>query len=108
MQDRGSRVCARAFGGAETTPNGGMLGGRPRWPSSFLGDPGTNFFWKFTETLTAVAGAVGKVKIPLRLRDFQVLWESSAFGLFHGNGFFHGPCTHRWYREPQIHRRRTP
>jgi len=33
------------------------------------------------EKLTAVAGAVGKVKIPLQLRDFQVQWESPAFGL---------------------------
>jgi hypothetical protein len=32
-------------------------------------------------------GAVGKVKIPLPLRDFQVEWESSAFGLFHGTAF---------------------
>src|SRR5882762_6186028 len=34
------------------------------------------------EKLTAVAGAVGKVKIPRRLRDFQVRWKSPAFGLF--------------------------
>jgi DNA replication protein DnaC len=39
------------------------------------------------EKLTAVAGAVGKVKIPLRLREFQVQWESPAFGLFHGTLF---------------------
>src|SRR5882672_7307643 len=34
------------------------------------------------EKLTAVAGAVGKVKIPRRLRDFQVRCKSPAFGLF--------------------------
>ena len=28
-----------------------------------------------------------KVEIPLRLRDFQVQWESPAFGLFHGAAF---------------------
>ena len=28
-----------------------------------------------------------KVEIPLRLRDFQAQWESSAFGLFHGAAF---------------------
>jgi DNA replication protein DnaC len=36
---------------------------------------------------TAVAGAVGKVKIPMLYRDFQVRWESPAFGLFHGTAF---------------------
>jgi hypothetical protein len=36
---------------------------------------------------TAVAGAVGKVKIPMLYRDFQVTWESPAFGLFHGTAF---------------------
>jgi hypothetical protein len=35
----------------------------------------------------AVAGAVGKVNIALRLRDVQVQWESPAFGLFHGTAF---------------------
>jgi hypothetical protein len=61
--------------------------GRPRWRSSFLGDPGADFFWELTGKLIAVAGAVGKVKIPRRLRDFQVHWESPAFGLFHGTAF---------------------
>ncbi len=37
--------------------------------------------------LNAVAGAVGKVNIPLRLRDVQVQWKSPAFGLFHGTAF---------------------
>jgi hypothetical protein len=46
-----------------------------------------------SKTLTAVAGAVGKVNIPLRLRDVQVQWESPAFRTFPRNGFFHGPCT---------------
>ena len=46
-----------------------------------------NFSVGSSEKLTAVAGAVGKVKIPLRLRDFQVLWESPAFGLFQGTAF---------------------
>jgi hypothetical protein len=36
---------------------------------------------------TAVARAVGKVNIPLRLRDVQVQWESPAFGLFQGTAF---------------------
>jgi hypothetical protein len=61
--------------------------GRPRWRSSFLGDPGATFSVSSPETLTAVAGAVGKVNIPLRLRDVQVQWESPAFGLFHGTAF---------------------
>ena len=61
--------------------------GRPSWRSSFLGDPGAKFFCGLTEKLTAVAGAVGKVKIPRRLRDFQVPWESPVFGLFHGTAF---------------------
>lgn len=41
----------------------------------------------FIEKSIAVVGAVGKVKIPMRLRDFQVEWESPAFGLFHGTAF---------------------
>jgi hypothetical protein len=52
-----------------------------------LRDPGAKFFCGFIGKLTAVAGAVGKVKIPLQLRDFQVQWESPAFGLFHGTAF---------------------
>ena len=60
---------------------------RLSWRSSFLGDPGAKFFCGFMEKTTAVVGAVGKVKIPLRLRDFQVEWESPAFGLFHGTAF---------------------
>jgi hypothetical protein len=40
-----------------------------------------------SKKFTAVAGAVGKVKTPLWLRDFQVQWESPAFGLFHGTAF---------------------
>src|ERR1019366_5394994 len=31
-----------------------------------------------------VVGAVEKVEIPRRLRDFQAQWESPALGLFHG------------------------
>ena len=57
---------------------------RPSWRLSFLGDPGANFFCGLIEN---VVGAVGKVKIPMRLRDFQVEWESPAFGLFHGTAF---------------------
>jgi DNA replication protein DnaC len=76
----------------------GEATGRPRWRLSFQGDPGASFFWKFTEKLTAVAGAVGKVNIPLRLRDVQVQWESPAFWTFPRNGFFHGPSIHPGYR----------
>jgi hypothetical protein len=61
--------------------------GRPSWQSSFLGHPGAKSFWGFIAKPTAVVGAVGKVKIALLLRDFQVEWESSAFGLFHGTAF---------------------
>ena len=61
--------------------------GRPSWKSSSLGDPGANFFCGLIEKPTAVVGVVGKVKIPMRLRDFQVEWESPAFGLFHGTAF---------------------
>lgn len=57
---------------------------RPSWRSSFLGDPGAKFFCGLIEN---VVEAVGKVKIPMRLRDFQVEWESPAFGLFHGTAF---------------------
>ena len=64
----------------------GDTGGRPSRRSSFLGAPGARFFWGSLKK-TAVAGAVGKVKIPRRLRDFQVPWESPAFGLFHGTAF---------------------
>ena len=39
-----------------------------------------------------VVGAVGKVKIPLGLRDFQVEWKSPAFGLFHPTAFSTAPC----------------
>jgi hypothetical protein len=59
------------------------------------------------ETLTAVAGAVGKVKIPLRLRDFQVLWESPAFGLFHGTAFSTALVLTAGTESRKIHRRRT-
>jgi DNA replication protein DnaC len=51
-----------------------------------------------SKTHTAVAGAVGKVNIPLRLRDVQVQWESPAFWTFPRNGFFHGPSIHPGYR----------
>lgn len=62
--------------------------GRPSWRSSFPGDPGATFFCGLIgKTHPAVAGAVGKVKIPLRLRDFQVQWKSPAFGLFHATAF---------------------
>lgn len=61
--------------------------GRPRWRSSFLGDPGAKFFWELTGKAHRRSRAVGKVKIPLRLRDFQVQWESPAFGLSHGTAF---------------------
>lgn len=71
--------------------------GRPRWRSSVLGDPGAKFSVGSSEKLTAVAGAVGKVKIPLRLRDFQVPWESPVLGLFHGPAFSTA-LTHRWRR----------
>jgi hypothetical protein len=36
---------------------------------------------------TAVAGAVGKVRNPAFLRDFQAQWESPLFGLFQGAAF---------------------
>jgi hypothetical protein len=64
----------------------GDTGGRPSWRSSFLGAPGAKFFMGWLKK-TAVAGAVGKVKIPMLYRDFQVTWESPAFGLFHGTAF---------------------
>ena len=60
---------------------------RPSWRSSFLGDPAAKFFCGLIENQTAVVGAVEKVKILMRLRDFQVEWESPAFGLFHGTAF---------------------
>jgi hypothetical protein len=56
------------------------------------------------EKLT-VAGAVGKVKIPLRLRDFQVQWKSPAFGLFHGTAFSTALAPTDG-TEPYIHLRR--
>jgi hypothetical protein len=47
--------------------------GRPRWRSSFLGDPRAKVFWELTG------------KAHRRSRG-------------DGNGFFHGPSTHRWRR----------
>ncbi len=64
----------------------GDTGGRPSRRSSFLGAPGARFFWGSLKK-TAVAGAVGKVEIPLRLRDFQAQRKSPAFGLFLGAAF---------------------
>jgi hypothetical protein len=61
--------------------------GRPRWRSSFLGDPGAIFSGSSPEKPTAAAGAVGKVNIPLRLRDVQVQGESPASWTFPRNGF---------------------
>jgi hypothetical protein len=79
--------CAPAHSEVRKKHKTGDARGRPSWRSSFLGDPGAKFFCGFIGKLTAVAGAVGKVKIPLQLRDFQVQWESPAFGLFHGTAF---------------------
>jgi hypothetical protein len=39
------------------------------------------------ESEPVVVGAVGKVKIPPLLRDFQAQGESPACGLFHGAAF---------------------
>ena len=66
---------------------------RPSWRLSFLGDPGANFFCGLIEN---VVGAVGKVKIPMRLRDFQVEWESPAFGLFHATAFSTALVPTQW------------
>ena len=79
-------MCAPALARAEKAQKRGMLGvdrvgDRRSW--AILEQ---NFFCGFMEK-TAVVRAVGKVKIPLRLRDFQVEWESPAFGLFHGTAF---------------------
>ena len=90
-------MCARAYGGAKTTPLGGMLGvdrGGDRRSSAILAQ---DFSVGSSKKFTAVAGAVGKVNSPLRLRDVQVQWESPAFGLFHGTAFSTALCTHRWY-----------
>ena len=51
----------------------GEARGRPRWRSSFLGDPGAKVFWELTE------------KAHRRSRGG-------------GNGFFHGPSIHQWRR----------
>jgi hypothetical protein len=59
----------------------------------------------FIEKLPAVGGAVGKVKIPLRLRDFQVEWESPAFGLFHGTVFSTALVPTACATEPYIGRK---
>jgi hypothetical protein len=45
---------------------------------------------------TAVAGAVGKVKIPMLYRDFQVAGGKSCLWTFPRHGFFHGPWIHRF------------
>ena len=60
---------------------------RPSWRLSFLGDPGANFFWKFTGKAHCRSRGGGKSENPDALRDFQVEWESPAFGLFHGTAF---------------------
>ena len=53
------------------------------------------------QSLTVVAGAVGKVEIPPLLRDFQAEWESPASGLFHVAPFSTALLTHRFcYRAP--------
>jgi hypothetical protein len=79
--------CAPGHSDVRKKHQTGAARGRPSWRSSFLGDPGAKFFCGLIEKLTAVAGAVGKVKIPMLWRDFQVKWESPAFGLFHGTAF---------------------
>jgi len=48
------------------------------------------------QSLTVVAGAVGKVEIPPLLRDFQAEWESPASGLFHVAPFSTALLTHRF------------
>ena len=40
-----------------------------------------------SESSPVVAGAVEKVEISLRLRDFQAQWKSPALGLFRGAAF---------------------
>ena len=79
--------CARLRSQVRKKYKRGDARGRLSGRSSFPGDPGAKFFWRFMEKPTAVVGAVEKVKIPLRLRDFQGEWESPAFGLFHGTAF---------------------
>lgn len=64
----------------------GDTGGRPSRRSSLLGAPGAKFFMGWLKK-PPVAGAVGKVNIPLRLRDVQAQRESQAFGLFLGAAF---------------------
>ena len=54
------------------------------------------------QSLTAVAGAVGKVEIPPLLRDFQAEGESPASGLFHVAPFSTALLTHRFCYRAEI------
>jgi hypothetical protein len=61
--------------------------GRPRWRSSFLGDPRAKVFWELTGKAHRRSRGGGKSENPGGGRDFQVPWESPAFGLFRGTAF---------------------
>src|SRR5271167_3073494 len=57
------------------------------------------------ESEPVVVGAVGKVKIPPLLRDFQAEGESPVLGLFHGAAFSTALLPTNSAKEPQKHLR---
>jgi hypothetical protein len=96
-QGRGSRVCAMAFGGAEKTQNGGCYGSteleivvpRRTWHKVFCGFIGKSH---------RRSRGGGKSENPAAVAGFSSAVGKSCLWTFPRNGFFHGPCTHRWYR----------
>src|SRR6266550_439500 len=69
----------------------GDAGGRPRWRSSFLGDPGTNFLWKFTGNIHRRSRGGGKSEHPAAVAGCSSAVGKSCLWTFPRNGFFHGP-----------------
>jgi hypothetical protein len=99
----GVRRCLRRC--EKNTPRGDATG-RPRWRSPFLGDPGANFFWKFTGKAHRRSRGGGKSENPAAVAGFSSAVGKSCFWTFPRNGFFHGPYS-PMVREPYIQRRRT-
>ena len=79
--------------------------GRPRWRSSFLGDPGAKFFRELTGKAHRRSRGGGKSENPAAVAGFSSAVGKSGLWTFLRNGFFHGPCTHRWYRAVNTPRR---
>jgi transposase len=72
--------------------------GRPRWRSSFLGDPRAKVFWELTGKAHRRSRGGGKSENPAGVAGFSSAVGKSCLWTFPRNGFFHGPSTHRWRR----------